>query len=113
MYEYNSYEVGERLAIMRNRLGISQEEAASRIGISRNALSKYENGNNRISAEVILKFARLYDTSVDYLLLGKEVHLTNEIDLEILYMLEGYSQKRLKALRSILKGIQDICNGAA
>ncbi len=110
---YNPYEIGERLSIMRGKNKLSQEEAASRMGISRNALSKYENGINKMSAEVIVKFAKIYGTSVDYLLSGVNIEVHRNIDNDIMMMLEGYTPKQLKALMGILKGIQDICNGAA
>lgn len=110
---YNPYEIGERLAVMRGKCELSQEEAASKMGISRNALSKYENGIIKMSAEVVIKFANIYGTSADYLLSGIKNEAHTEIDEDIMVMLEGYSPGQLKTLMGILKGIQEICNGAA
>ena len=44
---------------------------------------------------------------------GKKQSLSQEIDVELLSMIEGYTPMQLKAFMSILKGIQDICKYVA
>jgi len=55
---------------LRAALGISQEQAAARIGIRRSAVSEIERGNRRVSAEELAAFAALYLTTADALLAG-------------------------------------------
>lgn len=49
-----------KLAIYRKKLGLTQAEAADMLGISRNALAKYETGKNDIPLTVFVKMSELY-----------------------------------------------------
>lgn len=61
-------DVGEKLVSIRKKKGLTQEEAANIIGISRSALSYYEKGERAVDVEVLYKLCNLYDISIDYLL---------------------------------------------
>ena len=50
-------EIGQRIRRLRNTELLSQEELASRIGISCQQLQKYESGANRISASRLVQLA--------------------------------------------------------
>lgn len=54
-----------RLDAARVNAQLSQQEAADRLGISRNTLSNYENYNTKPSIEMGEKIASLYGTTVD------------------------------------------------
>ena len=62
--------VKRNLRLARNRLRISQREAASRAGISKSVLEKYEsNENDRIpNTRQLYRLAEAYELSIDYLL---------------------------------------------
>jgi transcriptional regulator with XRE-family HTH domain len=62
--------VKRNLRLARNRLRISQREAAKRAGISKSVLEKYEsNENDRIpNTRQLFRLAEAYDLSLDYLL---------------------------------------------
>ena len=59
---------GERIALLREKHGLTQEELAHKIGITRAALSHYETNRRKPDYETIEKFADLFRVSVDYLL---------------------------------------------
>jgi transcriptional regulator with XRE-family HTH domain len=61
-------EIGQRLRGSREYLGLSQEEAASYMGVSRPAMSNIEAGKRKVSAEEIRRFARLYRRPYEYFL---------------------------------------------
>ena len=61
----------EKLKSLRKQYGLSQREAASRLGISTSIISAYENGERTPSTENLLALSYLYKCSTDYLL-GKE-----------------------------------------
>ena len=61
----------EKLKSLRKQYGLSQREAASRLGISTSVISAYENGESTPSTENLLALSYLYKCSTDYLL-GKE-----------------------------------------
>ena len=52
------------LRSLREQKGISQDELASELKISRQTLSKYENEETKFSLDIIKKLARFFD--VDY-----------------------------------------------
>ena len=51
----------------RARLGLSLEEAANSIGVNRNSLFRWENGEVEPTAENLAKLAQFYGCSVEYL----------------------------------------------
>ena len=60
---------GERLRALREKVGLSQVEAAEKIGVSKQTLYKYEkNIITNIPSDVIEKIAFIYDTSPAFIL---------------------------------------------
>ena len=59
---------GEKLQKLRKVHGLSQEELASQITVSRQALSKWELGTAIPDTENVLQISRIFDVSLDYLL---------------------------------------------
>jgi len=60
--------IGERLMRLRKAKNWSQDKLAKEIDSSRVMIGNYERGDNSPSVEVIIKLARIFDVSVDYLL---------------------------------------------
>lgn len=52
------------LKVLREEKNISQDDLASQLGITRQTLSKYENGENNLPIDIIKKLADIFD--VDY-----------------------------------------------
>jgi transcriptional regulator with XRE-family HTH domain len=59
--------VGSRIAQLRERQKWTQEELASKLGITRAALSHYEKGRREPDHEVLVKLADCFRVSVDFL----------------------------------------------
>lgn len=62
--------IGDRIQNLRKQKGISQEELADRIGVSRQAVSKWESGQTAPDIEKIVLLSNYFDTTTDYLLKG-------------------------------------------
>lgn len=60
----------ERIKLIRQSLGLTQDEFASRIGISRSALSLLESGKNNPSERTVMLICREFGVNLDYLLHG-------------------------------------------
>jgi transcriptional regulator with XRE-family HTH domain len=60
--------IGERITQLRKAKNWSQDELAKQIDSSRVMIGKYERGDNLPSIEVIVKLAKAFEVSVDYLL---------------------------------------------
>lgn len=58
----------EKIYRLRKQAGMSQEEAAERLNISRQALSRWENGTAQPAANNIVEISKLFKVSTDYLL---------------------------------------------
>lgn len=64
--------VADKLFIHRKANGLSQEELAEKIGVSRQAVSKWERGETSPDTENLIALAKLYNTSLDELIFGQE-----------------------------------------
>ena len=62
----------EYLKHLRQSKGVSQQEVADYLGITRQAYSNYENGYRAPDNETLLKLGEYFDTTVDTILRGKE-----------------------------------------
>lgn len=58
----------KRIRDLREDHDLSQTQVAKMLGMSQTGYSKYETGSNDIPTEILIKLARFYGTSVDYLL---------------------------------------------
>lgn len=61
-------EIAQRLAELRRAKGYSQEALARELGLSRQAISKWERAESAPDTENLITLARLYDMSLDELL---------------------------------------------
>lgn len=59
--------IGDRLRKAREFLELTQEEAATAVGVSRSALSLIEHGRRKVDSEELARFAKVYGQSVDAL----------------------------------------------
>ena len=57
-----------RIAEERKKLGLNQEQLATRLKISQKSISKYERGDRRPSYETLVAMSSVFGVSVDYLL---------------------------------------------
>lgn len=57
-----------RIRDMRTDKGLSQTHIAGLLKIAQNTLSQYETGERNIPNEVLIQFAHIYETSIDFLL---------------------------------------------
>lgn len=62
-------EIADRLVALRREYGYSQEELAARLGVSRQAVSKWERAESSPDTDNLIALARLYGVSLDEMLL--------------------------------------------
>ena len=58
----------KRIRDLREDSDLTQQNLADGLHINRRTYSAYENGVNSMTPETLIKIARFYDVSVDYLL---------------------------------------------
>lgn len=57
----------EKLKALREARGLTQQQVAQRVGISKAMISAYETASKAPSIEVLIRLSRLFGVSVDYL----------------------------------------------
>lgn len=57
-----------RIRDLREDRDLTQSTVAKMLGMSQTGYSKYETGENDVPTTILIKLARFYHTSIDYLL---------------------------------------------
>ncbi len=57
-----------RIRDLREDCDLNQTQVAKILGMSQTGYSKYETGENDLPTAVLIKLARFYNTSIDYIL---------------------------------------------
>ena len=63
-------DLADRLQELRKKAGYSQEQLADMLGLSRQAVSKWESRQGKPEIDNIIKLTEIYHVSADYILLG-------------------------------------------
>ena len=94
-------EFGNKLYELRKEKGLSQEELASQLEVTRQTVSKWELGDSTPDLDKLVLLAELFEISLDELVLGK-VPVTTKLDkLGAKVMNEENKQKAKKGLKVI------------
>ena len=64
--------LSERIQHLRKSRGMSQEELAEKIGVSRQAVSKWESEQSMPDLEKVILLSGFFGVTTDYLLKGRE-----------------------------------------
>ena len=71
--------LGQRIIEMRTALGWSQVELAKRLRVAKQTVSNWENENIQPSIEMLVRLAKLFNVTADYMLgFEREVQLNVE-----------------------------------
>ena len=70
--------LGQRIKDCRQRCGLTQEQLAEKMSVSRQAVTKWESGQSAPSTENLFRLAEIFGTTVDFLLTEPESSPTPE-----------------------------------
>ena len=71
--------IADRIQYLRKQKGYSQEELADKVGVSRQAVSKWESEQSTPDLEKVIAMSELFEVTTDYILKGIEpVSTTNK-----------------------------------
>lgn len=97
-----------RLKELRQERGLNQQELASQIKTTQRNISNWENGNSEPDIEMILKMAKFFEVSVDYLLDYNEDLNKNEnlavLENSLFLAIKKLSPDKKRALLILLQG---------
>ena len=96
------YELGKRIQLRRKELGLSQEAAAERCGISPSCYSNIERGIKIMSLETFVSICKTFSISADYLLSDE----LPDIDAVILNTLQEAKKSGTIQYEKYLRAIQ-------
>lgn len=91
--------LGQRINELRNAMGWSQVQLAEKLSISKQTVSNWENENIQPSIEMLVRLAKLFHVSTDYLLGLDNAQTINVEDLPLSFVahltqiIEDYKQK--------------------
>lgn len=98
--------IADRIQSLRKQKGMSQEELADKIGVSRQAVSKWESEQSTPDLDKVVIMSELFEVTTDYLLKGIEPVAVNDhktmadvVDEKIL------NEKNGRRAKSILKWV--------
>ena len=89
----------EKLQELRKQRGLTQEELAEALYVSRTAISKWESGRGYPNIESLKAIARFFLVTVDQLLSSDQV----------LCIAEGEQMQKVQHLRNMVFGLSDLC----
>lgn len=95
---------GEKVRNERNRLGLSQDELAEKIGVTRRVISSYENDSSRPrGTERYNKLAEALGVNINYLLSEDEAFIANVED--------NYGRRGAKQAKELLAEVTGLFAG--
>ena len=65
--------IGKRIMTLRKKAGMSQEDLASKLNVSRQSISKWESGQSLPDVEKIALISKIFNVSTDSLIHGTEM----------------------------------------
>ena len=80
--------VGVQISTLRKNKGLTQSELADRLGISFQAVSKWENGITLPDVSILVDLASVLETSVDHILNGGEKIMNYKGKITVLCKME-------------------------
>jgi len=99
------YMIGENIKTLRKTHKLTQPEFAKIVGISRNSLSRYENGTSRVSTELIDRICKKFNVSyID--IVGEEKMLTPVEDYQLTLKIEVIKERGANILAQLYR-LQD------
>ena len=80
--------IGERISKLRQEAGLSQYELAKVIGVSRQAVSKWENDQTAPDTINLIRLSNILNTEVEYLASGKKPEYTHTVIVDKIHTVE-------------------------
>lgn len=90
---YDKKELGARIKLLRKKHGFTQEQFSEMLNMTVNHLYKIEAGMRNVSIDLLVEIAAHFDTSLDYLVLGKETEIDQQKIRSAITLLSEIVQK--------------------
>jgi len=95
-----------KLRELRKKHQWTQDELAMKVGVHGRHVGKYENGQVMPNTETLIRIAKVFDVSIDYLVLDVDqprlVDLQDREFIRYFKSLEGMSEKDREVIKSLI-----------
>ena len=100
--------VGLRIKQLREELGLSQEKLAEKLNASSSSIAMYETERRQPNNETLIKLAKIFDCSVDYLLGNTDIRNIEKVKFANSGGIdtEGLSKDEIEELRKQVEYIR-------
>lgn len=76
--------IGDRLKALRNRYELSGDELGQKLQVGKSTISLWENNKRKIDNDTVVKIAKIFNVTTDYLLSGKQPSsVSNDEDINL------------------------------
>lgn len=99
----NYYMIGQRIRKVRKAHGFSQDELASKVGISTTHMSHIETGNTKLSLAVLVDIATVLEVRTDDLLFDCERDSISHTNEELQELLASCDSNQAKTILEIVR----------
>lgn len=89
---------GVKLKSLRTSQKLTQQQLADRIGVAKSVVSYYESGDRYPSYDVLVKIARIFHTTTDYLL---------DVSKDCVIDVTGLSDEDIAVIRTVTEALKD------
>lgn len=101
--------LSENLPYLRAREGLTQEQLAERLGVSRQSVSKWESAASYPEMDTIIKLCDMFRIDMDTLLRGSAAQAFSEDTAGYDRFMTGYARKIAGSVSAILVGVAIFC----
>lgn len=92
--------LSSQIAAYRKKVNLTQEALAEKCGVSRQAVAKWENETSLPDITVIVKLAKIFNITLDELVLGSDINLAKQvIEMKSIDNLEAVWEEVSKAMQ--------------
>ena len=103
---YDQKESGKRIAKLRKKKGLTQEQLAEKLSISYSLLAKVESGSRAASIDLLVEMKAFFDTTLDYLALGIEPMTEPAKHEDLVY--KNQAEQKIAELEQKFKELKEI-----
>lgn len=86
--------IGNRIKTTRKNKGLTQQQLAQRLGVTKALISAYENLTRKPSLDILVRLSNILNCSTDYIL---------GVDNEKRISLKGLSENQVKIIENLIK----------
>ncbi len=90
---------GTKLKMLRKQAGMTQQQVADRIGVTKSVISFYELKERCPSPDVLVKYAKIFHVTTDYLL---------GIEREQVVDVSGLGEDEIAAVKAVINAFKKI-----